>query len=88
MLILQSKAIISVNTWSEVSKIQYGITCRRHKRFKITTNFNNEAWVSDITYIWTNESWLYLAGVKNLYTKELVYQATNSRMIRNLVVRR
>jgi transposase InsO family protein len=32
----------------------------------------NESWVSDITYIWTNEGWLYLAGVKDLYTKELV----------------
>ncbi len=32
----------------------------------------NESWVSDITYTWTNERWLYLAGVKNLYTKDLV----------------
>jgi len=32
----------------------------------------NESWVSDITYTWTNEGWLYLAGVKKLYTKELV----------------
>ena len=24
------------------------------------------------TYIWTAEGWLYLAGVKDLYTKELV----------------
>lgn len=26
----------------------------------------NEAWISDITYIWTTEGWLYLAGVKDL----------------------
>lgn len=26
----------------------------------------NESWVSDITYIWTAEGWLYLAGVKDL----------------------
>ena len=28
----------------------------------------NKAWVSDITYIWTHEGWLYLAGDKDLYT--------------------
>ena len=26
-------------------------------------NRPNESWVSDIIYIWTNEGWLYLAGV-------------------------
>mgnify|MGYP003430192615 FL=1 len=39
----------------------------------------------DITYIWTNEGWLYLAGVKDLYTKELVGYAINKRMTADLV---
>ena len=47
----------------------------------------NEAWVSDITYIWTNEGWLYLAGVKDLYTKEIVGYAINKRMTADLVGR-
>jgi len=47
----------------------------------------NESWVSDITYIWTNEGWLYLAGVKDLYTKELVGYAINNRMTADLVCR-
>ena len=47
----------------------------------------NESWVSDITYIWTNEGWLYLAGVKDLYTKELVGYAINKRMTADLVCR-
>ena len=41
----------------------------------------------DITYIWTNEGWLYLAGVKDLYTKELVGYAINKRMTADLVCR-
>ena len=45
----------------------------------------NESWVSDITYIWTAEGWLYLAGVKDLYTKELVGYAINKRMTADLV---
>ena len=45
----------------------------------------NQAWVSDITYIWTSEGWLYLAGVKDIYTKELVGYAINKRMTADLV---
>ena len=85
-------------------KEEHGIKCRRHKRFKVTTDstrnkliypnvldqkFNasrpNQAWVIDITYIWTLEGWLYLAGVKDLYTKELVGYAINKRMTVDLV---
>jgi len=32
----------------------------------------NEVWLSDITYIWTSEGWLYLAGVIDLYSRMLV----------------
>ncbi|WP_300474803.1 IS3 family transposase [uncultured Psychrobacter sp.] len=51
------------------------------------TSRPNQAWVSDITYIWTHEGWLYLAGVKDLYTKELVGYAINKRMTADLVCR-
>ncbi len=47
----------------------------------------NESWVSDITYIWTSEGWLYLAGVKDLYSKELVCYTINKRMTADLVCR-
>ena len=39
--------------------------------------------VSDITYIWTNEGWVYLAAVKDLYSKE--GHALNKRMTSDLV---
>lgn len=32
----------------------------------------NQAWVSDITYIWTNEGLIYHAALKDLYTKQVV----------------
>ena len=41
--------------------------------------------VSDITYIWTNEGWVYLAAVKDLYSKEIVGHALNKRMTSDLV---
>ena len=47
----------------------------------------NQVWVSDITYIPTNEGWLYLAGIKDLCTKEIVGYALNERMTHDLVGR-
>ncbi len=32
----------------------------------------NDAWVSDITYIWTHEGWLYLAAILDLYSRGVV----------------
>ena len=46
----------------------------------------NQAWVSDITYIPTDEGWLYLAGLKDLFNGELVGYAMNERMTKNLVM--
>ena len=44
------------------------------------TSRPNQAWVTDITYIETGEGWLYLAGVKDLHTCELVGHALGARM--------
>lgn len=32
----------------------------------------NKVWVSDITYIWTNEGWLYLAAILDLFSRSVV----------------
>ena len=45
----------------------------------------NQAWVSDITYIPTDEGWLYLAGHKDLFTHEIVGYAMGERLTKNLV---
>src|SRR3989337_1472354 len=45
----------------------------------------NRVWVSDITYIPTDEGWLYLAGHKDLCTGEIVGYAMGERLSRNLV---
>ena len=45
----------------------------------------NMVWTTDITYIPTNEGWLYLDGHKDLHTKEIVGYAMSSRMTKNLV---
>jgi putative transposase len=45
----------------------------------------NKVWLSDITYVPTDEGWLYLAGHKDLFTKEIVGYAMGERLTRNLV---
>lgn len=40
----------------------------------------NQVWVSDITYIATGEGWLYLAGIKDVFTCEIVGYAMSERM--------
>lgn len=45
----------------------------------------NQVWVSDITYIPTDEGWLYLAGHKDLFTGDLVGYAMSERMTQTLV---
>jgi putative transposase len=45
----------------------------------------NKVWLSDITYVPTDEGWLYLAGHKDLFTHEIVGYAMGERMTNNLI---
>ena len=49
------------------------------------TTMPNEVWLSDITYIPTEEGWLYLAGHKDIFTGEIVGYAMGNRITKNLV---
>jgi len=50
-----------------------------------TTEQENQAFVGDITYIWTAEGWLYLAVVIDLYSRKVVGWSMGSRMKAQLV---
>jgi len=45
----------------------------------------DKAYVSDITYVWTQEGWLYLAVVIDLYSRKVVGWSMSSRMKAGLV---
>jgi putative transposase len=45
----------------------------------------NQVWLSDITYLWTNEGWLYTCCVLDLFTREIVGWAIDSHMRQSLV---
>jgi putative transposase len=46
----------------------------------------NQAWCGDITYVATDEGWLYLAGLKDLFSGEVVGYAMSDRMTKHLVM--
>lgn len=46
----------------------------------------DRAWVSDITYIWTTEGWVYLAVVLDLYSRRVVGKAMADHMRAELVL--
>jgi putative transposase len=45
----------------------------------------NQAWSADITYLWTDEGWLYLAVVLDLFNREIVGWAIRPRMTADIV---
>ena len=47
----------------------------------------NQKWVSDITYVSTDEGWLYLAGILDLCGKEIAGWSMGERMTKELVIR-
>ena len=46
----------------------------------------NEAWVTDITYVWTLEGWLYLAAILDLFSRRVVGWATSASLDRGLAL--
>ena len=53
---------------------------------EFSANHPNQKWLSDITYIPTDEGWLYLACVMDLYGREIVGWAMSDRMTKELVI--
>jgi putative transposase len=51
-----------------------------------TATTPNQRWVSDITYIWTGEGWLYLAVILDLYSRKVVGWSTSNRLQRDLIL--
>lgn len=45
----------------------------------------NQAWLTDITYLWTHEGWLYIAAVLDLFSRRVVGWAMAKHMREELV---
>ncbi|WP_231956284.1 IS3 family transposase [Aneurinibacillus soli] len=53
---------------------------------KFSAQAPNQVWMADITYIPTQEGWLYLASIMDLYTRNIVGWHMDKRMTKELVL--
>ena len=47
----------------------------------------NRKWAGDISYVWTQEDWLYLAVILDLHSRRVIGWAVSNCMKRNLAIR-
>lgn len=76
-------------------KEQFVVTTDSNHDFNIYPNslnrqFNvkepNQVWVTDITYIWTLEGWVYLASVMDLFSRKIVGWSLAAHMKKELAI--
>lgn len=86
--------LMRVNGWRARAAKKYKATTNSKHSLPVAPNLleqqfeaekPNEKWVSDITYVWTEEGWLYLAAVMDLYSRQIVGWALSERMTAQLV---
>lgn len=54
-----------------------------NREFKVS--HPNRVWVADITYLWTQEGWLYLAAILDLFSRRVVGWALAGNMQEGLI---
>lgn len=91
------KQLMRANNLIPKARRKYKVTTRQSKKpyyvapnllkQDFTTYAPNQAWVSDITYVPTNEGWLYVATVLDLFSRKIVGLAMSRRIQTDLVLR-
>jgi transposase InsO family protein len=86
--------IMQENGWRAKAARKYKATTNSRHNLPVAPNLleqdfeaaaPDQKWASDITYIWTDEGWLYLAVVLDLYARKVVGWAMAERMTTALV---
>jgi len=84
------------NGISVVRTRKHKVTTDSNHKFNIAPNLlnrnfvadhPNQKWVVDISYVWTQEGWLYLAVVLDLYSRRVIGWSVSNRMKRDLAIR-
>jgi len=87
--------IMRINGIRAKTKRKYKITTNSNHNFPVAENiigqrFNssevNKIWVSDITYIWTKEGWLYLCCILDLCSRIIVGWFIDTTLSSGLVI--
>jgi putative transposase len=86
---MQENGLISVH------KAKFKATTNSNHNYPVAPNLlqkdftalaPGQKWVGDITYIPTNEGWLYLAAIEDLYHRKVVGWALGARMTKQLTI--
>ena len=81
--------------WRARAAKKYKATTNSNHQLKVAPNLleqnfeankPNEKWVSDITYIPTDEGWLYLSVIMDLYSRKVIGWSLSERMTTTLVI--
>jgi len=87
--------IMTENNWKSCTVKKYKATTNSKHQHPVSDNIldrqfkvskPNQSWVADITYIPTNEGWLYLASVMDLYSRKIVGWSMDKTMTKELVL--
>jgi len=87
--------LMRVNGIRAKTKRKFKVTTHSDHKDPISPNLLNQnfsakelnmVWVSDITYIWTREGWLYLATIIDLCSRKIVGWSLWERLTRQLVI--
>ena len=87
--------IMRKNGWRAKAAKKYKATTNSKHKLPVAPNLlqqnfdadmPNQKWVTDITYIWTDEGWLYLATVIDLYSRKVKGWAMGERITADLAV--
>lgn len=57
-----------------------------HIKRDFTASGPNQCWVTDITYLYTKEGWLYLAAIMDIYSRKIVGWSMKERLSQELVL--
>lgn len=86
-----------MRTWGLVAKAKKKFRCTTDSNHSLPVSPNllnqtfvahqpKEVWLSDITYIWTAEGWLYLCAILDVYSRRIVSWTLSERMKKELVL--
>jgi transposase InsO family protein len=77
------------------TKRRFRVTTHSHHNLPVAENLlnrqfetdkPNKVWLSDITYIWTQEGWLYLSAILDLYNRQVIGWSMDDRLTQDLVL--
>ena len=73
------------NKWKRTTKPNKREAAKNLVQQKFTVSIPNSVWVSDITYVYTREGWLYVAVILDLFSRKIVGLCMRRKMESSLV---